>query len=313
MVRVTKSAEPQADAVPTRVRLGKARQVGERWLGAATFDALRYCLLVFLLVRIGLFIVGLLAVALVPANSPATVPGWAAPPVVHSWKVTLTAWERWDSLWYLRIAVHGYAGNDGSAAFFPGYPLLVRDAGWLTGGHPLLGAYLVSSVALVVGLVLVYLLTQYEFDRDLARRTVVLMCVFPTSFFFFAPYSESLFLVFAIGAIYAARRSSWAIATVLAAASTATRSVGVVVGLAVATESLRQLVTARARGKSLTRGLARTVLVGCGSLIGVAGYLGWWWAHAGSPRLPFVAQGGWQRAFRLPWVTLWDGVHEGLR
>ena len=306
---------PSPDPPEELISAGKEAETASlaKWLSAETRDALRYCLLVFVVVRVGLLLVGLLSVALLPANSPATVPGWSTPPVVHSWSVMFTAWERWDALWYLRIASRGYALNDGSAAFFPGYPILVRDVGILTGGHPLLGAYLVTSIALVVGLVLVYRLTEFEFDRDLARRTVVLLCVFPTSLFFFAPYSESLFLVFTVGALFAARRSSWVLATAMAAGATATRNIGAVVALAVVFESSSQAWIVRSHESALVRGLARTFLVGCGSLLGLVGYLVWWWHRAGSPRIPFGAEDGWQRHFRWPWVTLWNGIHEGLR
>jgi hypothetical protein len=308
---MTHDAEAVVDAGPADER--PAGPAVRARLGTDAAAALRYCVVVFVLVRIGLFLVGLLSVAVLPANGAAKVPGIATPAVTHSWSVMFTAWERWDALWYIRIATHGYAPDDGSAAFFPGYPLLVRDAAWLTGGHPLLGAYLVSSVALVVGLTLVYLLTEFEFDRDLARRTVVLMCLFPTSFFFFSPYSESLFLALSVGAIFAARRSSWMLATLLAVGATATRNMGVVVGLAIAVESLRQVIAAGSRGRALLLGLSRTAGVGAGSLLGIAAYLAWWGWHARSATVPFSAQGGWQRHFRLPWVSLWDGVHEGLR
>lgn len=281
---------------------------------------IRYCVTVFLLVRAGLFVLGTVAVAVLPANTPATVPGWAAPAVRHDWSAMLTAWERWDALWYLRIAAHGYSPHDGSAAFFPGYPLLVRAVGWLAGGHLLLAAYLVSSVALVIALVTVYRLTEYEFDTDLARRTVLLLCIFPTSFFFFAPYSESLFLALAAGALLSARRSNWPAATVLAAGATATRSIGVMVGAAIAVESARQALVARraaaaapGSGRSIAGGVLRTLAVAVGSLAGIVAYLGWWWATAGSPRLPFEAEGGWQRHLQWPWVTLWQGAREGLR
>jgi hypothetical protein len=281
--------------------------------------AVRYCLLVFVIARAGLFVLGAVAVAVLPANTPATVPGWPAPAVRHGWSVVFTAWERWDALWYLRIASRGYAPHDGSAAFFPGYPLLVRDAGWLIGNHLLAGAYVVSSIALVIGLVVVYRLTEVEYDTDLARRTVALLCVFPTSFFFFAPYSESLFLALSAGALLSARRRNWPLATVLAAGATATRSVGVVVVAAIAVESARQLIVGRRataggqRRRQVTTGICRTLAVTVGSLAGVAGYLGWWWATAGSPTLPFDAEGGWQRRLQWPWVTLWQGLHEGLR
>jgi hypothetical protein len=281
--------------------------------------AVRYCVTVFVVARTALFVFGTVAVAVLPANTPATVPGWPAPAVRHGWSAMFTAWERWDALWYLRIATRGYSPHDGSAAFFPGYPLLVRDVGWLTGGHPLLGAYLVSSIALVIALVVVYRLTEVEFDTDLARRTILLLCVFPTSFFLFAPYSESLFLALAAGALLSARRSNWPLATVLAAGATATRSIGVVLAAAITVESARQAVVARragdgrASGKQLATGVARTLAVAVGSVAGVAGYLGWWWVKAGTPRLPFEAEGGWQRRLEWPWVTVWQGVREGLR
>lgn len=313
-------SEPPTELAPSPPEAPSAspfRRLGTRLLGERGYEAFRYCLVVYIAVRVALFVVGVLSVALLPANSPAQVPGWPAPPVTHHWSVMFTAWERWDALWYLRIADGGYRPDDGSAAFFPGYPLLTRDVGWLTGGHPLLGAYVVANAALIVALVLVYQLTEFEFDRALARRTVVLLCAFPTSFFLFAPYSESLFLAFAAGALLAARKSSWIAATVLAACATATRNIGVVLAVAVTAESLRQALSTRTSTRTsrrtFKRGLARTAMVGGGSLLGIAGYLAWWWATDGSPRVPFAAEGGWQREFRWPWTTLWDGVHEGLR
>ena len=46
-------------------------------------------------------------------------------------------WERWDTVWYLKIAEHGYT-DYGSTAFLPLYPLLIRVVGTLLGGHVLL-------------------------------------------------------------------------------------------------------------------------------------------------------------------------------
>ncbi len=38
-------------------------------------------------------------------------------------------WERWDALWYMQIAQHGYSASDGSTAFFPLYPGLMHFVG----------------------------------------------------------------------------------------------------------------------------------------------------------------------------------------
>ncbi|HJX38442.1 MAG TPA: hypothetical protein VJ714_07575, partial [Anaerolineae bacterium] len=37
----------------------------------------------------------------------------------------LGVWQRFDTLWYLRIAAQGYAPDDGSTVYFPLYPMLI--------------------------------------------------------------------------------------------------------------------------------------------------------------------------------------------
>ena len=61
--------------------------------------------------------------------------------------------------------------------------------------------------------------------------TLLLLAVFPTAVFFGAPYSESVFLLLAVGAFYAARTDRWAWAGTCAAAAAATRSAGVLLML----------------------------------------------------------------------------------
>ena len=107
-----------------------------------------YCLKVFIGVRIGLFVLVLVSVALLPSAAkipdaaalsipgPVGVPGWPAHPITHGWHNLFTAWERFDALWFLRIADAGYRTSDGSAAFFPGYSLVIRAASVALGGRP---------------------------------------------------------------------------------------------------------------------------------------------------------------------------------
>src|SRR4029079_9154843 len=76
--------------------------------------------------------------------------------------------------------------------------------------------------------------------RELASRSVWYMLIFPTSFFLSAVYAESLFLVMALGAIYAARRERWLFAGLLGAGAALTRPFGVVVAVPLAVELLMQ-------------------------------------------------------------------------
>ena len=142
----------------------------------------------------------------------------------------LSPLARWDAVWYLEIAASGYPADDAARpAFFPLYPLLVRAVGELGGGSPaalLIAAYTVSLAALLAALVLLYRLTELELGEALARSTLLLLSVFPASLFLGAPYSESLFLLCAVGAFLAARHDRFVLAGLAAAAASATRSAG---------------------------------------------------------------------------------------
>ena len=157
--------------------------------------AIRFCLLAFVALRLAMFLIGLFGVALFPPLRPVGVPGWPADPFDPGWQNVFTAWERFDALWFLRIADSGYRLGDGSAAFFPLYPLVTRGLSFLIGGHPLPAATLVSNAAFCGGLIVTYLLTTTELSERAARTTILLMCLFPTAHFFLMPYSESRLLL----------------------------------------------------------------------------------------------------------------------
>src|ERR687894_1125891 len=138
---------------------------------------------------------------------------------------------RWDSVWYLRIADSGYGDSPPRAAFFPLYPLLVRAVATPLGGSEgalLAAAFLVSLAAFVGALVLLHRLAELELGRRLARPVLLLLALFPAAVFFGAPYAESLFLLLAVGAFYAARTGHWAWAGACAGLASATRSAGLV-------------------------------------------------------------------------------------
>jgi Mannosyltransferase (PIG-V) len=142
----------------------------------------------------------------------------------------LSPLARWDAVWYLRIADSGYAGSDVRAAFFPLYPLLVRAVAAPFGASPgalLVAAYAVALAAFLAALVLLYRLVTLELGRPLAQPALLLLAVFPAAVYLGAPYSESLFLLLAVGAFYAARTDRWAWAGAAAAGAAATRSAGV--------------------------------------------------------------------------------------
>jgi hypothetical protein len=134
---------------------------------------------------------------------------------------------RGDALHYLAIASHGYAATTArSPVFFPLYPLLIRIGGFLMGSEVLAGVA-ISLASFAAALLLLGRLTELELGPSTARATVLLLAFAPLAFFFSAVYTESLFLLFSVGALLAARRERWALAAVLTSLATLTRVTGI--------------------------------------------------------------------------------------
>ena len=303
---VTVITEPPGRHVRAEPASGAAlSQLRTLWDGPVGF-----CLRVYVVFRLALFALALVVAGLLPHPNNVSVPGWEAP-VPAGWHTAVTGWETGDALWFLRIGSQGYAQDDGSGAFFPFYPLLIRVVGTLTGGHWLLAAYLVSNIALIVALVLLYRLTAREFSDSMARKAVLYLCAFPTGFFLFAPYSESLFLALAIGSLYAARTSRWGLAALLGLFAALTRSPGVLIAAPLAIEALLQARQARAGAR--LRLLAVGAVAALAPVAGLVGYLGFWQLQIGDWRHPIDLQRtGWGKERAWPWETLWAGAKSAL-
>ena len=107
------------------------------------------------------------------------------------------------------------------------YPGLVGVLGRALGGHPLLAGVLLSTACAAVAFVLLHRLVRERFDDGVADRTVLLLALFPTSLFLTAVYSESLFLLLAIGTFVLAERGRLGWAAALAGLALLTRSQGI--------------------------------------------------------------------------------------
>jgi hypothetical protein len=267
--------------------------------------ALVYCFKVWLVARVGLTLLALAAVGLVPSNQTTDVEGWPAPQPEFGIDNVGSSFERWDALWFLRISEQGYAEADGSAAFFPLYPMTIKAVSTVIGGHPLAAALIVSNLAFLAALMVVYLLTKHEYDDHIARRTVLLTAAWPTAFFFFAPYSESLFLLLAAGAFLCARRGRWLAAGALGAGAAATRSIGVVLALALAVEAFQQW---KERNDKNVWALLRPVALSGLVVLGTFAYLLYWKVAGDNWFAPIGEQANWQRVFSFPLATIRRGT-----
>lgn len=110
-------------------------------------------------------------------------------------------WSNFDGEHYLSIAQYGYKNLQHS--FFPLYPLLVR---WLSSSASILSlarsGLIISNVSFLASLYVLMHLVSKEYGHKIARLTGISLLVFPTSFFFGANYTESLFLLLILLSCY---------------------------------------------------------------------------------------------------------------
>ncbi len=142
-------------------------------------------------------------------------------PLHAFWQV----WYRWDTGHYMYIAMYGYT-DAWRTAFFPLYPLLERALMFFT-HDALLAGLLISHLAGLVMLVVLYQLVREDFDEECAQRTILYLSLFPTAFFFAAAYTESLFLCLILLSFYNMRHGQWWLAALFGFFASLTRSAGV--------------------------------------------------------------------------------------
>lgn len=169
----------------------------------------------------------------------------------------LSNWQRWDGLWYQHIAEVGYHAGDGSAAFFPLYPVLSRLLSFVLAGNIVVAELVVSSLAYVGAMWLLWNLVRLEVLRMTGGRggsgsapgsrlpltvpllTVLLTALFPTGFFLLAPYTESLFLLLTAASFWFMRSGRLWAAGIAGFLASLTRAQGIFLALPLAYEHVR--------------------------------------------------------------------------
>ncbi len=135
--------------------------------------------------------------------------------------IFLNPWANFDGIHYLNIAQFGYTNQ---ARFFPLFPLLLK---------PFASSEVVSlifvSAIFVLCLYFLKKLIALDFSEEIARRSLIYLLLFPTSFFFVSIYSEGLFLLLAILSFYFARKKKWFFSVICAMLLMTTRFVGVAI------------------------------------------------------------------------------------
>jgi hypothetical protein len=149
----------------------------------------------------------------------------------------LWAWANFDGEHYLSIAQWGYKPLQ--YFFFPVFPLIVRLLNQMFGSSPrpyLFSGLLLNHLFFFLALYGFWKLVNLDFEESVAKKSLILLLLFPTSFFFICFYNESLFLALIIWSFYLARKGNWLFASILAGIAGATRVIGILLLPALITE-----------------------------------------------------------------------------
>jgi len=208
----------------------------------------------------------------------------------------LNPWTLYDSQYYLSIARDGYQAI--TSPFFPLYPFLLKFGGNSDVGMAAAG-FTISNLAFLLSLYLLHRLTEMDYGAKAADGAVWLLAFFPTTPFFSAVYTESLFLLLLLLAFYAARREQWMLAGLAGLVAALTRNPGILISAALAVEYLRNRDFSLRKLEFPHLFFLALPLLG---FIGVQAYL----AGQVGNTLPGVAsQKLFYRAPTYPWVPLW--------
>jgi hypothetical protein len=133
---------------------------------------------------------------------------------------------RFDAGWYGGIALEGYHFRgqfeaQQNIAFFPAFPMLMRAGGYPLGafgpGMPrerriarlLWAGVLLSLAAFAWAGAYLWRLARETIGEARAFDAVALLAAYPFAVYFSAAYTESLFLLGSVGAVYHFRRDEW--------------------------------------------------------------------------------------------------------
>lgn len=291
---------PEAEAAPPPRRSLDWRAARERARATLAREAVWLPLAVFALSRAYVFLLGAIAMEIGLALPPVAALGYFMPELGGAARYFLQPWRNWDGHWYALAAQQGYGFHEAVTAFFPLYPLLLRGASWLLDGQIELAGVLISNAAFLVALFLLYQLIAIDFPRPIARRTLIYLTLFPTAYYFSAVYSESLFLLLAVGCLLAARRDRWWVAGALGFLAALTRSHGVLLALPLAIMFLKQQGWHPLRWRRAPIGIFFVPL----GLLAYLGYLRYIWKD---PLITLQAQKGWDRYSANPIEALRAG------
>ncbi len=209
----------------------------------------------------------------------------------------VNSWLKWDANGYTWLAQQGYEntvefcescrvalmekgvpaaftekGQHLALVFYPLFPWVLRIFNFFIPNIKLAGM-IVSTLSYCAGCVYVYNWVKLDHSEKTAANTVVLLSLFPFSFFFGGIMTEGLFLLVSAATLYYIRSHKWWLAILFGALASMTRTQGVLLGIPAGIEWLIQYKPITLWKKKDFSGLGKFVLRGLSLFLILTGYV----------------------------------------
>lgn len=154
-------------------------------------------------------------------------------------------WMQYDTGWYVSIAAQGYErgqvaafkrGDQSAVAYFPGYPLAVRQVARVTHDDYVIAAEVTTVLSGLAVFLLFWMWCAPRMDTSARRTALLLLALYPYAWYLYGTgYGDAFFVAFTIAAFLLLERDRPVLAGLMGAIASASRvtGVGTIVGLVV--------------------------------------------------------------------------------
>ena len=213
--------------------------------------------------------------------------------------------KRWDGNSYTFIAANGYV-TTGVEKFFivfpPLYPAIIKALTFLHIDSVTSGI-IISNLFFIAAMAVFYRLLRLDYNKKFSFFVIVLLSIFPTSFFFSVAYPESLFFFLFVLTFYLARKKKYFLSAFAGGLAVITRPFGIIILPALLLQIFIQ------KDLTLKRILVTSVIFGLPSAV----YLFINFSLFGDPfAFAHLLKENWQKSFAYPWEGIIASWKRGL-
>lgn len=217
----------------------------------------------------------------------------------------------YDCGWYAGIVELGYMaepsqhqrGDAANWAFFPLFPLLSSAMSWLTGLEASSSNVLTSKLLLLPA-IWAFLMFQQQYAPQIPLWIGgILVALNPASIYANAGYTETLYLFLTCMALIGIRSDRPLLVGIMGALLTATRSVGIGIGLAFVIYTIRKMLT------DPDTNVGKYVFAGLTIPLGLASYMIFLHEYVGDALAFSHIQRAWGRQIGNPVIVLMNAVN----